>query len=312
MIVKPHLAPRRIVTYIKVELALGVAAGVAAYLLVDTAGLGWLVLPASLATVLGTALSILLAVRANAAYQRWWEASAMWAQIAGASRNLGRVVVTLGDAKATSGAADPAAVREWQLAMLRRQAAWANALRLQLRRQDDWGPVLERLPEEERPAVAAADAKPALLLALQSRAIFAAYAKGILSGLDNFQLEQALAALSTQQALAERTKLVPYPRQYDVFTRRFVHLFIVVFPLTALGVIAAHRWVAIPATLLVALVFGVVERAAASTEAPFENTVQDVPLTALCTAIERDLLEALGDPAVPRPPAAAPVAGYLW
>ncbi|MET7438563.1 bestrophin family ion channel, partial [Streptomyces sp. NPDC005568] len=30
---------------------------------------------------LGAALAILLAFRANTAYQRWWEASTIWAQI---------------------------------------------------------------------------------------------------------------------------------------------------------------------------------------------------------------------------------------
>jgi len=66
----------------------------------------------------------------------------------------------------------------------------------------------------------------------------------------------------------------------------------------------------IPATLLLAFAFRIVERIGAVVEHPFGNTIQDVPLTAICTTIERDLLEQLGDPN--RPPPAQPVDGYMF
>lgn len=40
-------------------------------------------------------------------------------------------------------------------------------------------------------------------------------------------MEVALAALSTQQALAERVAMQPVPRTYDVFSRYLVHLYVV-------------------------------------------------------------------------------------
>jgi predicted membrane chloride channel (bestrophin family) len=49
----------------------GAVASVAAWLLVDRAAVHWAPLPVTLATVLGTALSILLAVRVNSCYKRW-------------------------------------------------------------------------------------------------------------------------------------------------------------------------------------------------------------------------------------------------
>jgi ion channel-forming bestrophin family protein len=45
-------------------------------------------------------------------------------------------------------------------------------------------------------------------------------------------------------------------------------------------------------------------------DAPFSNTVNDVPISAICRGIERDLLEQVGEPTLPDP--VPVVAGYLW
>src|SRR3954467_9497212 len=91
VIVKPSFSFRRTLPYVRFDLSLAAMSAVGAYLLVDVADISWLALPSLVATVLGTALAILLAFRANTAYQRWWEASTIWAQITGLSRTLIRV-----------------------------------------------------------------------------------------------------------------------------------------------------------------------------------------------------------------------------
>lgn len=62
--------------------------------------------------------------------------------------------------------------------------------------------------------------------------------------------------------------------------------------------------------LLIAMYFRMVERVGASTEEPFANRTQDVPITALATNLERDLLELVDVPERPAKP--TPVDGYLW
>jgi putative membrane protein len=308
MILKQQFTPKSMWPYVRFDLGIGLLSGGLAYILFDRAGWHWIALPLTLATVLGTALSILLAVRVNTSYARWWEASGLWAQISALSRNLARVVIAVGESKKAAGAApDPVSAFQWS--MIEGQIAWANALRLQLRGQSDWASLAPRLAAEEYERVRAADNKAALLLQLHSQRIFRAYADGILSGLDNFQMEVALAALSQQQALAERTKSQPVPRVYDVFSRYFTHLYVAIFPFAVIGSLLDYRWLVIPATLVLAYAFRMVERIGASVESPFDNTTQDVPMTAICVNIERDLLEQLGDPH--RPPAPQPVAGYL-
>jgi len=306
VIVKRRFTPRSMAPFVRFELILGAGSSTAAWLLVDEARLSEFILPAALATVLGTALSILLAVRANTSYQRWWEGSAIWAQIVGLSRTLIRVVVSVSDAKPN---ADPEAVREFQRDMARRQVAYATALRAQLRSHEHTE-LGRHLVEAERATIGAADNKAVVLLGLQSARIFTAYRDGLLAGLDNFQMESTLAAISTQQALAERISMQPVPRTYDVFSRYLVHLYTVVFPFSVVGSLVENRWLVIPATLIVAFAFRIVERIGSAVEFPFGNTTQDVPLTAITTMLERDLLELIGEP--DRPAFPAPKNGYLW
>lgn len=260
--------------------------------------------------MLGTALSILLAVRVNTAYQRWWEASGCWAQLLGAARNLVRVAVTVTDAKH----ADPDVTRAFQRDVARRQVAYLVALRLQLRgaldSADGRAELAAHLDGEERAALAGADSPATLLLARQSTRIFTAFGEGLLAGLDNFQMEVALATTAAQQALAERVAMQPVPRTYDVFSRYLVHLYTVVFPFAVIGTLTRDRWLVVPATLVVAFGFRMLERIGAVVEAPFAGTVQDVPLTALTTIAERDLLALIGG--TPLPAAPQPVGGYLW
>lgn len=309
MIVKERFAPHRVVPYVRVDLAVGAAAGLAAYLLVDVAGADWLALPTVLATVLGVALSILLGFRANAAYQRWWDAAGIFAQAGAGCRTFARTVVALCAGKRAAGV-DPVAVDAWERAAVLRQIAWLHALRDEARGRDERASLEPYLPEEERPRLRAADSVTTQLLGLQSEGIVRAYGQGVLAGLDSFQLDQALGALAQQQALVERLVQIPIPRQYAVFARFFTLLYAVVFPFTIVGSLPAHAWLAVPSAVIVALVFGLVERTAWVNETPFAGRITDVPLDAICTVVERDLLELLREPN--RPPRPEPVDGYLW
>lgn len=295
--------------YVRFDLALGAGSGLAAWVLVGLLGLDDVALPAALATVLGTAVSILLAVRVNTAYQRWWDASGNWAQIVGLSRTLVRVVVAVSESKS---GVDREVVRAFQRDVAARQIAFAVALRTALQGPDghhDRSAALAYLPVDEADRLRRSENLPGVLLHEQSRCIFAAYADGVLSGLDNFQMEVALAGLTQQQALVERTRMQPVPAVYDIFSRYLVHLFVLVFPFAVVATLPAQAWLVVPATLVVAFAFRMVERIGAVVERPFTGTRHDLPLTALTTIIERNLLELIGEPG--RPAAPQPVGGYL-
>ena len=58
------------------------------------------------------------------------------------------------------------------------------------------------------------------------------------------------------------------------------------------------------------MVFVIMERTGAVNEDPFENQITDVPLTAICNTIERNLREMLGEAKLPQKMEA--VEGYLF
>jgi putative membrane protein len=312
MIIKRTFDPRKVATYVwkDVVLALGIAAAVYA----AVALLGWSVVALSFAPIglLGSALSIFLAFRANTSFARWGEAAQAWAAITAASRIFGRLVVTFTDAHRHTPQYDEAAAEAFKHEMVYRQIAWVNALRLQLRGQSDWREVERFLPEADATALRQQPSKPLYLMQRQGQRIYNAMASGTLQGFDSFQIEGQLAVLAAQQAVCERIKAIPIPRQYDYFTRVFVRVFVVLLPFFLIKTLAGDgaAWLVIPLTGVIAFLFTVIERTGAVNEDPFENRITDVPISAACREIERDLRLVLGETDVP--PRLEPQDGYLF
>jgi ion channel-forming bestrophin family protein len=50
----------------------------------------------------------------------------------------------------------------------------------------------------------------------------------------------------------------------------------------------------IPVSFIISFVFAVMNKVGVINEDPFENLISDIPMTALCNTIERDLKEMLG------------------
>ncbi len=311
MITKRNFNPLKVAQYVwrDVALAGGAATAVA---LVHQAGY-LLALSFSPVAVLGTALAIFLAFRANTAFVRWQEGAQLWANIVNASRVFSRLIITFTDSHQHTAVYNQEVATRFKQEMLYRHLAWVNALRLQLRRQEIGTELTPFLPQpSDHDLVRTATNLPNLLLQKQGQEIYQAMATGVLQGFDSFQLEGQLAALSAAQANCERLKNIPIPRQYDYFTRLFVRLFVVVLPLFLVNtaVVDGSVWLILPLTLLIAFLFTTIERIAAVNEDPFENRLTDVPLTAICRDIERDLRAMLGEEKLPDP--LLPQEGYLW
>lgn len=312
MIVRRNFRPTRILPYVRRELALATAASLATWGLVEGAGLTAIVLPFPPVAVVGTGLAIFLGFRSNQAWSRWWEARTLWGTLVNTSRILARlVIVGAEDAIAQGKGGGPEAVDRFRRQVVRRQIAFAHALRLHLRREDDWAPVVALLEADEATRVRAAANPPNLLVQLQASQLKAGVRDGILGPFDPIATEPALSALSNVQGGCERIKNTPMPRQVEFFTRVFLVAFTVLLAPATVGLFPpGARWVAVPLTIAVALVYALVNKVAEVTEEPFEARIQDVPMSALCTTIARDLLEQLGETEFP--PKAEAVDGTLW
>lgn len=310
MIVKQNLNPLRVVATDRVPLAYatGVAIVVtAAHELFDVAHLA---VPFAPVGTLGAAVAIFAAFRINAANVRWTEARVQWATIQNSCRVLMRQLVAATTNSVAAGAAASEAAASYRREMAGRMIAFANTLAVRLRHPDARVCVERSWPDSvDVPADAISPAN----LQLQSIAVRVkdGVRQGLVGQFDPITLEPALGALNGAATACERIKHTPTPRQYDYFTRVAVAAFATLLPFGLLGTLpSTDAWWTVPLTVLIAGVFIVLERVGAILDTPFANTVNDVPITAICRDIERDLLEQLGDRSLPDPERI--VAGYLW
>jgi putative membrane protein len=250
-------------------------------------------IPTNYIALLGTAISVILAFKNTQAYERWWEARRLWGEILNESRTLARLAM----------AAEPAA---WQQAFVRRQIAFAHAARLHLRRQGDFSSLRAYMSPEEYAAVQRSPNIPATLLAHHSRELARVRAEGRLDGFELLLIEQALARLTTAYGGCERIKNTPFPRQYDDFAQMLVWTFGLMFPFSLVQTLG--YWT-IPGSIVIAAAFQILDGIGRNVQAPFENNINDTPMTAICRTIERDLLHALGEESLPPP--LAPQRGVL-
>jgi len=105
------------------------------------------------------------------------------------------------------------------------------------------------------------------------------------------------------QGGCERIKSTPLFRQYSVFSRLFVKLFIALLPfalLHELNKLGEHgAWLTIPFSLLISWVFFTMEKIGEFSENPFDSSRNDTPISTICRNIEIDSKELLGETEIP-------------
>jgi putative membrane protein len=116
-----------------------------------------------------------------------------------------------------------------------------------------------------------------------------------------------MAGLMDAQGGAERIKNTPMPKQFDFFPKLFVHIYCLMLPV---GLVETLGWYTPLGSTLVGFMFLALEKIGNDLEDPFENTIYDVPMTAIATTIEINLRQLLGETELPPPE--QPVRGVLW
>ncbi|MAN12872.1 MAG: bestrophin family ion channel [Pseudomonadota bacterium] len=248
-------------------------------------------------TIFGSALALFLGFRSNSSYQRWWEGRVLWGAMINASRNIARA--------ARNFLPDPQA-RDLKREIVKRQIAYVNALRCQLRRQPIGEDVTKFLEEQDTgKALARVNAANGLLDST-GRRIDMARREGMIDTIQQTQMEAVLVDIANAQGGMERLKNTPLPVQYRFLPTIFTHIFCIALPI---GLVETLGFATPLGSTVAGLMFLAVLRIGDDLTDPFADTVHDVPMTAMCRTIEIDLLQAIGDPA---PEPHKPVKGVLW
>lgn len=289
----------------------------AAVLLYKYAGFTFIAIPFVPIASVGTAVAFYVGFKNNQAYDRLWEARRLWGGITNTSRNFAVQLIALLE--------DRSVAKE----LLYRHIAYVNVLRLQLRKTVPWATSRENLHQTfsgERAELEEFD--EGLKKILQENNKMHYYedlknknnvASGILKSqiidltklkrqgkLDEYEhsdLVKHVNELFNLQGGCERIKNTPLFRQYSIFSRVFVILFIFLLPfglLRELNTLASWGvWLTIPFSLLISWVFFTMEQIGEFSENPFDNSVNDTPISAICRNIEIDIKEFLGEENLP-------------
>lgn len=311
MILKRNFNPIRVIQYVQTEMIFALMITLLAWGLYGQK-IAVVALPFSISAILGSALAIFIAFRNNSSYGRWWEARTLWGGIVNSSRVLARLIITFTDSHAHQANYEKDRSESFKKEMVKCCIAWVHALRLHLRKQENWEELQSFLSPEDFIALTNSQNKPNFLQLLMGKKIYQAMANGTLGGFDSFQMEGQLLALANYQGGCERIKNTPLLRQYDFFTRLFLYAFMLLLPFSLIGDFSRMEiaFLMIPVALIISFVFAILAKVGEVNEDPFENKITDVPLTALCNEIERDLKEMLGVAKLPA--TIIPKDGFLY
>lgn len=240
--------------------------------------------------LLGAGLAVIVGLRNNTAYARWWEARTLWGSIVNYSRSLVRANATM---------MPEAEAEDLRISIGIRQIAWVHALRAHLRRQDPWRDLNRLLPAEDLNYLHTVSNVPFALHMEIASEINQAQARGYLDTIEVAAINNIMNELSNAQGGAERIRNTPMPRQYTLFPRLFVSVYCIMLPF---GIVPHMMWATPLGSTLIGLLFLLLEASGRQLEDPFDRSVHDVPMTTLTHTIETDLRQALNiTDGLPRP-----------
>ena len=263
-------------------------------------------LPWGPVATLGTAVAFYIGFKNNGSYDRFWEGRQLWGSIVNLSRTGAIRIFDFVQATPNEVSPGPTEIYALHRRLLYRHLAWVNALRLHLRRQTaelwdtDVAPFLDRI---ESDATRHLSNPPTHLLRHQSAELRQLHQRGLLTELRQISLLETIQDLFNAQGGCERIKNTPFPRQYAFFSYVFVWVFAAVLPL---GLVEEfdkmgphHVWLMVPVGVLISWVFNTIEVVGHTSENPFDNQLNDVPISSICRSIEIDLRELLGETELP-------------
>ena len=262
------------------------AFGLIAWLLIEPAGLSFLVLPVVPLSIIGAAIGIFASFRANQAYDRWWEGRKLWGRMINSSRHWSSQAVQFTKPED----------REVAETMVLRHVTYVHALRCLLRGQDPWQDVdYMRFAEDDEELRGSTNLTHALL-DRQLKAVVALNDAGRLGGHRVECMDSTLMDFLNIQGGCERIKGTPLPRGVGFIAELLIQYFALLLPF---ALVHDLGWVAIPINVLVSLSFLLISEAGRVLEDPFSLFFNGLPLKALSIKIERNIRQRLGPTELP-------------
>ncbi|ANN68114.1 bestrophin family protein [Bordetella bronchialis] len=242
-------------------------------------------------TLAGVALTIFLAFRNTASYERYCEARHLWGQVAISSRAL--------VSQALNYASPDPAVFDRQ-AFVQGLIAFVYALKHQLRGTDPAADLRRLLGPDQANAVLRAEYRPVAILNEARRVLGEQQRQGKLRGTGLWMLDGQLNELGAMLGGCERIASTPIPYPYGVLLHRTVYIYCALLPFCLVSSIGGLTPVV---SVFVSYTLIALEAIAGEIAEPFGTAPNSLALDAMTRSIERSLLELCGKeiPPAPRP-----------
>lgn len=247
-------------------------------------------------TLIGVALGIFLGFRNNASYDRWWEGRKLWGALVNTTRTFTRQVLTLVGPRPGGPEIDAGELREFQREIVLRIAAFAHALRLALRDEDDLSELESFLPADEVERLRSESNRPFAITQGTAERMRAAWQKGWVDTLHVPILEASMTALTDIQGGCERIKATPIPFSYTTLIHRITAVYCYALPFGLVDEIGLYTPFAV---ILVAYAFFGLDVVGDEIEMPFGNDPNDLPLRGISRMIEVNLKQRIGESPLP-------------
>lgn len=268
-------------------------------------------------STIGIAVAFYVGFKNNQAYDRFWEGRKIWGGIVNYSRTWANQVLSYLDCSKKLSKEEMLVVQQ---RLVRRHLSWINALRIQLRAttifdrqnltyvpnfslendRDCKDHISKYITGEEYDNVMGKFNPATHLNRLQGEDLAMLRKNDSINDFQHINLMDTLAEFYNLQGKCERIKGTPLPRQFAYFSSLFVWIFVLLLPF---GMVEEFNdiqdgnivWLTVPFSALVAWVFNSMEAIGDNSEDPFENYINDVPMSAICRTIERDLLQLIDE-----------------
>lgn len=289
MLVENRLPFRYILDTIKFEMLAVFVLGVVIHVLTEQYFYEVPDMPLTIATFLGTAISVLLSFKMSQSYDRWWEARKIWGAIVNDSRSY--VLQMQAFLK------DPELGPQIKT-MAYRQIAWNYVLGRSLRGLDPLEGCDKLLSNEDLGKLKKHSNKVLGILQQNVEQISNLHKQGKISDFMHIQFNNIFIRFSDNMGMAERINNTVFPTTYRLYLHLTIYLFVVILSIGLKGVLIYFE---IPLLMLLSMLFFLLEKTAYHLQDPFRNRPSDVNVTTIARSIEINLRQLLGEEDVPEP-----------
>ena len=250
-------------------------------------------IPATLATLLGTAIAFFVGFNNNQAYDRWWEARIIWGGLVNDCRSWARNILNY----TVAGTLSDDELLSIKKRMIFRQISFVYALKENLRKKDD-GYFEKYLSGEEAHKVKKESNVANAILTRHAVDVQRLSSGGSIDEFRFVQLNELITNFTDHMGKSERIRNTVFPTSYVYFTRLFIWVLVVFTTLILADTVGG--W-AILIGWVIGFVFHVSHQNGMSLMEPFEDIPSGIPLDQISRSIEINLLQMIGEKDIPDP-----------